>query len=219
MTEANPEPFVFVTESQLVALTGRGAKNVRELLHHMAEVSGASIFYHTHSLYLSHHFEKPKFYNDFANWVSQALQEERLAERLAAVDLLAMTSIRQLRERLITVIREHVEGGGDRRQDCPPGDSFHFCEAKSFIMPTGLAAQDVPDFFAQLEKVSTSCLYFHFFEARLRLDRPTNDFSQWLRTHGEEKLARKIDNLNPYVMTLDELRGEIVKLGRRYRRK
>jgi|SRR5882724_13015214 len=86
-------PFVFYTERRLVVLTGRKARNLEELLSHLYQVSGSSVFYHTHYLYLIHHFEKPRFYNEFANWVSHALQEERLA----AIDLLAMTSIRELR--------------------------------------------------------------------------------------------------------------------------
>ena len=36
-----------------------------------------------------------------------------------------------------------------------------------------------------IEQVTNACLHFHFFEARLRLERPTNDFSQWLRDLGE----------------------------------
>jgi hypothetical protein len=209
-------PFVFYTERRLVGLTGRKARNLGELLRHLREVSGSSIFYHTHYLYLVHHFEKPRFYNEFANWVSQALQEEQLAERLAAIDLLAIPSIRGLREVIISSMEEHLKNGATRR-DSPDGDEFHFCEAKSFVMPTGTVARDVPEFFEQLAQVTNSCLHFHFFEARLRLERPTNDFSQWLKDLGEAKLAKAIDRLNPYVMTLDELKAEIIKLGRRHR--
>ena len=71
-------PFVFYTERRLVVLTGRKARNLEELLSHLYQVSGSSVFYHTHYLYLIHHFEKPRFYNEFANWVSHALQEERI---------------------------------------------------------------------------------------------------------------------------------------------
>src|SRR6266404_6986149 len=127
-------PFVFYTERRLVVLTGRKARNLEELLSHLYQVSGSSVFYHTHYLYLIHHFEKPRFYNDFANWVSSALQEEGLAERLAAIDLLAMTSIRELREAMLATMRNHLAGGAARRE-CPPGAEFHFCEAQSFIMP------------------------------------------------------------------------------------
>jgi hypothetical protein len=177
-------------------------------------VSGSCIFYHTHYLYLIHHFEKPRFYNEFANWASHALQEERLAERLAGIDLLAITSIRELREAIISTIQKHLEAGATPR-NCPPGDEFHFCEAKSFIMPTGTVAHDVAEFFQQLASVTNSCLHFHFFEARLRLERPTNDFSQWLNDLGEKRLARAIDRLNPYGMTLDELKVAIGRLRRR----
>jgi hypothetical protein len=109
------QPFAFFTETQLVVLTGRTASNLQQLLAHLPQVSGFCIFYHTHSLYLWHHFEKPQFYNEFANWVSQALQEERLAERLAAIDLLAITSVRdlvcdrRLRERMGENGHRHVK--------------------------------------------------------------------------------------------------------------
>ncbi len=212
-------PFLFYTERRLVVLTGRKATNLEELLTHLQEVSGSSVFYHTHYLYLVHHFEKPRFYNEFANWVSHALQEERLAERLAAIDLLAIGSIRELREAVVSTVEKHLQSTGAGRRVCPPGDEFHFCEAKSFVMPTGLVAHDVPEFFEQIARVSNACLHFHFFESRLRLERPTNDFSQWLTDLGESKLARAIDKLNPYVMALDELKVEITKLGRKYRRK
>jgi len=210
------KPFVFFTETRLVALTGRKASNLEELLQHLTQVSGSCIFYHTHYLYLTHHFEKPRFYNEFANWASQALQEERLAERLAAIDLLEMTSIRDLRDAIGSVIQKQLEGDSRSVRTCPPGDEFHFCEAKSFIMPTGSVAAGVPEFFDLLQNVTNDCLHFHFFEARLRLERPTNDFSQWLDDLGQTRLAAKINSLNPYSMTLDELKHEIVKLGRRY---
>lgn len=211
-------PFAFYTERRLVALTGLKAKNLPELLSALREVSGSSIFYHTHHQYLSHHFEKPVFYNDFALYVSQALQEERLAEKLAAIDLLAFTTIRQLRDAIIATIEAYLRENRGRVRDCPPGDEFHFCKSKSFIMPTGIVASDVPDFFTKLPQITNISLYFHFFEARLRLERPTNDFSQWLYGCGEDKLARAIDKIDPYIMTLDELKGEIIELGKKYQR-
>jgi hypothetical protein len=214
-----PEPFVFRTERHLVVLTGCKAGNLAELLEHLRKVSGSSIFYHTHCLYLAHDFGKPRFYNEFANWVSHALQEERLAERLAAIDLLAMTSIHDVREALIAVMEKELRDDARGQRQSPPGDEFHFCEAKSFILPTGMVAHDVAEFFELVGRATDSCLHFHFFEARLRLGRPTNDFSQWLTESGEPRLARALDRLNPYVMTLEEVREQVVRLGRRRLRK
>ncbi|MCG3155868.1 MAG: hypothetical protein DKINENOH_02476 [bacterium] len=210
------QPFAFYTEHRLVVLTGLQARNLHELLRLLHEVSGSAIFYHTHHRYLAHHFEKPVFYNDFALWASEALQAEELAEKLAAIDLLAFTTIRQLREAIIAVVTEFLAQQTNNARDCPEGDEFHFCQSKSFIMPTGIVAHSVPEFFACLPRITTSTLYFHFFEARLRLGHTTNDFSRWLADNGEAKLARAIDKLDPYLLTLDELKARIIKLGHKH---
>lgn len=208
------EPFHFVTERRLVLLTGQKAGNLPELLAMLRDISGSSIFYHTHHRFLSHHWQKPVVYNDFALWAAEALQEFALAEKLSALDLLTYTSIRQVRDAIIALTAPFVpEPSGNPRQ-CLPGHEFHFRRSKSFVMPTFIVAQDVEDFFAKLERVSNVSLYYHFLEARLRLGRPTNDFSQWLRWRGAPELADAVDRLDPYTRTLDELKEEIIDLGR-----
>ncbi len=207
------EGFVFYTERRLVALTGVRASNLEDLLNGLRRVAGSSIFYHTHHMYLSHHFETPAFSNDFSLWVSEALQEGKLGEQLSAIDLLSFTSIRELRAAIISTIEKGIGENGRRKRECPPNDEFHFCRSKSFIMPTGIVAADPAEFFRALPLVSNVSLFFHFFEARLRLERPTNDFSQWLAWRGETGLAKAIDALDPYSVTLDELRRKIIELG------
>ncbi len=81
-------------------------------------------------------------------------------------------------------------------------------------MPSGIVAHNVEEFFERLPAVSNVSLYFHFLESRLRLGRPTNDFSAWLAGQGHTALAEAIDALNPYTRTLDELKADIVALGR-----
>ena len=81
------------------------------------------------------------------------------------------------------------------------------------MLPTGIVADDIADFFRKLASISNASLYFHFFEARLRLGRRTSDFSRWLTDRGRPDLGAAIDALNPYVRTLDELRRDIVLLG------
>jgi hypothetical protein len=207
------DPFYFVTERRLVRLTGRKARTLGELLRHLREVSGASVFYHTHHLYLSHHFQRPEFYNDFASWTKEALQETALPEQLAAVDLLSFTGIRPLREALIGVIERRQANGGPADRTCPPGDEFHFCESQSFVLPTGLVATTPGDFFETMPRVSTTSIFYHFFEARLRLGRTTNDFSAWLAACGDTGRAQAIDRLDPYLVSLEELRQQIIEIG------
>lgn len=210
------QPFIFCTERRLVALTGLRATNLPELLSILRDVPGSSIFYHTHHMYLSHHFERSQFTNDFALWVGEALQEDALSEKLAALDLLSFTSIRSVREAIIAVVEDHLNGLPARQSAfprlCPAGDEFHFCRSMSFVMSTGSVARSVPEFFDLLPHVSNVSLFFHFFEARLRLGRPTNDFSVWLASAGLTELAATIYGLNPYDSTLDEFRQRLVAL-------
>jgi hypothetical protein len=208
------EPFVFYTERRLVVLAGLRASTLDELLATIRTVPGSSIFYHTHHMYLAHHFETPAFTNDFALWVSEALQENALGEKLSAIDLLSFTSIRDLRDAIVETIEAHRSGAGYRDRECPRGDEFHFCRSKSFIMPTGLVATGPKQFFEILPHVTNVSLFFHFFEARLRLGRQTNDFSQWLAWRGHDAAARTIDAMDPYSSTLDEFKARIAALGK-----
>ena len=206
-------PFVFRTERRLVVLTGLTARNLPELLAHLKAVSSASIFYHTHHLYLSHHFERPRFYNAFASWIGESLQEKMLAEQIGAIDMLAFRHLGDLRSAIVKVIENHLKQNEGPVRNCPNREEFRFCKSKSFVMPTGVIANDPPDFFAKLPLVANTSLYYHFFEARLRLGVPSNDFSQWLEWLGETKTARQIEELDPYIYTLDELKQRIIACG------
>jgi hypothetical protein len=203
-------PFHFYTERRLVQLTGVKARSLAELLAHLKDVPGSSIFYHTHHRFLSHHFQKPLVYNDFAMWVSHAIQEEALSERLAILDLRQYTSIRQLRESIQSLIEAYLRETETQTRECLPGKEFHFCKSKSFIMPTGIIADNPADLLGKLPTITNVSLYFHFVEARLRMECLTNDFSQWLGAWGEKALAREIDSIDPYALTLDELKAVIV---------
>ena len=205
-------PFHFYTERRLVQLTGIKASNLADLLTDLKEVSGSSIFYHTHHRFLSHHYQKPFVYNDFAVWASAAVQTEELAEKLGILDLRRFTSIRQLRETLVAIVEEYLRQANGNLRPCLPGHEFHFCKSKSFIMPTGIVAANPADMATKLPVITNVSLYFHFVEARLRMERATNDFSQWLRAWGAQALADEIDSIDPYALTLDELKATIVNL-------
>jgi hypothetical protein len=213
--EAN-QPFYFYTERRLVQLTGMKARTIRQLLIHLKKVPGSSIFYHTHQSLLEHHFGGAVMHNDFAVWVTDALQEDALGEKLSFIDLREFTTVRQLREAIISVIEGELASLGSMRlRHCPPGEDFYFQRSKSFIMPSGLVAHSVEEFFDLLPSISNASLYFHLIESRLRLGLQTNDFSNWLEGRGETELAQAINALDPYANTLDELKRYMVRLRRR----
>ena len=84
-------------------------------------------------------------------------------------------------------------------------------------MPTPYVAWNLREFVECLKKIGVHSLYFHIFEARLRLERVTNDFSFWIKTSvGEPELAVEISRLDPYTFTLEALRGEIITRVEKY---
>jgi hypothetical protein len=212
---APAEPFRFASRLDLTLITNRRARDLAELVEHLEAVPGSAIYFHTHHFFVQYQYLSPEPANDFARWVTESLQEDRLGEKLAAIEVAQMGTIRALREKLIEVIRADLEHRGALRV-APEGEEFHFREAVSFIVPTNLEARDLAEFAECVEKLGFGSLSYHFFDARLRLERGGNDFSEWLRVAlGEEALANAIGRLDPYAYTLDGLRGAVVRLVRR----
>jgi len=205
------EHFRFYTRLNLVELLGRKAKNVEELLQGVRQVPGSSIYYHTHRFLQQHHYLSPEPPNDFAFWVTNSLGVDALGERLASVDTVKFRSIRSLREKFIETLESYVREQNSRNTDCQEGEEFHFMSCRTFILPTSYEAQNLKEFREILKRVSISSIYFHVFEARLRLERGENDFSNWLEEIGQKKLAREISRLDPYTITLEGLRKNLIR--------
>ncbi len=210
------ERFRFYTRLNLVELLGRQAKNVAELLQGVRQVPGSSIYYHTHRFLQQHHYMSPEPPNDFAFWVTNSLSLDRLGERLASVDTVKFRSIRSLREKFIETLESYVREQNSRNTDCQEGEEFHFMSCRTFILPTSYEAQNLKEFRDILERVSINSIYFHIFEARLRLERGENDFSNWLEEIGQKKLAREISRLDPYTITLEGLRKNLIRRVSQY---
>ena len=204
------EPFEFYSRLNLTLLTGRRARDLAELLENLRSVPGSVVYHHTHRLLIQHQFLSPEPPNDFAYWASNILLEEHLGEELASIDLLRFGTIRELREELIRVIQNHLERASDVRA-APPGMEFFFMRSVSFILKTGLRAQDLKEFGDALKHVSLSSISYHVFDARLRLESGDNDFSRWIENAlGESELAAKLRSLDPYTHTEEGLRGAMI---------
>ena len=210
----NP-PFIFDTELRLVVLTGTTVRSLRALRAELPTVPDSSIFFHTHQAYLADDVQRSAPYSDFARWVSETLREEALAEKLVAIELPACTTIQELRHAVIATVDAYLNELNRPDYQCRSEEAFHFCRSRGFVMPTGMVANDVDDFFRKAASISHASLYFHFFEARLQLGRRATDFARWLNDRGEPNLSAAVDALNPYIRTLDELRRDLVDVGAR----
>ncbi len=212
------EAFRFYTRLNLVELLGRKARNIAELLEGIKEVPGSSIYYHTHRFLQQHHYLSPEPPNDFAFWTTGSLGLDKLGERLASIDTIKFRRIRDLREKFIEILEACIKNKNFRDIDCQEGEEFYFMSCKTFILPTSYTAHNLNEFLEVIQKISINSIYFHIFEARLRLERGENDFSNWFEGMGKKELAKDISRLDPYTVTLEGLRRRIIELVKKHAR-
>ncbi|MBL7158322.1 MAG: hypothetical protein ISS91_02315 [Candidatus Omnitrophica bacterium] len=216
-TQKAKNPFHFNTSVALKELTGKKARNLRELVGIIKEVPGSVIYYHTHGFLQRQHSFSPDPPNAFANWVSQTLGEYKLGEELAAIDICEFSTIRELRGKIVQVIENHLFESKESLRYAPPGREFEFIKAHSFVFPTGFTAHNLKEFEMILEKVTIYSIYFHIFEARLRLEKGVNDFSFWMGTSAKaQEVAKKIAALDPYTFNMESLRRKIIDIIRKW---
>jgi hypothetical protein len=207
--------FQFFTKVDQTLLLGLRAKTVDELMNGVRSVPDSSIYLHTHRFLQQHHFLSPEPPNDFAYWVTEVLGDDILGEQLWSVDTVQFNSIAELRKKFILILQNAL-AEPPRPIESPKGQEFHFMAARTFVLPTGYVSRDLRKFSEHLNKVSVSSIYFHMFDAKLRLKTGENDFSRWFRDQGKTALADAIKRLDPYSYTLDGLRQQIRDLVKRY---
>ena len=207
--------FRFYTRLQLKALTALKASNITGLVELIRTVPGSSIYYHTHHFLQQHQYLSPEPPNDFAYWITNALNEDVLGEKLASIDTIQYPTIRSLRNEIVRVISDYIRRNPSiKLRFASPDKVFHFIKSISFVMPTPYVAKNLKDFAEILKKITLDSVYFHMFEARLRLEKETNDFSFWLGTSLLEKgLAQKINSLDPYTYTMEDLRKKVIAIA------
>lgn len=211
------EPFRFSTRLHLSELTGLRAATLPQLLDVIKNVSDSCIYHHTHRFLQQHQYLSPEPPNDFSYWVAEVLGEDELGERLSSIDTIQFTSIGQLKEQIVATIEQYLkENPQAKLKFARPGEEFHFIKTISFIIPTNYVVHNLNEFAEVLEKITINSLYFHIFEARLRLGRENNDFSNWIETSlGNKAIAKKISRLDPYTHTLEDLRKTIIRITKK----
>ena len=204
-------PFRFYKCLHLVRSTGKRASNLKEFLQIISQVEEESIFYHLHQAFRKYSFTVPEFPGDFATWAGEYLRDRALAEKLANIDFYSFSDIGTLRQEIVRIIEEHLKempGEG-----CVlPGEEFYFNKAISVIFPTPYEATDLKQFARILREVETNSIYYHFFEAKLRLGMGNDDFSEWIGTSLEkQEIAERIRKIDPYQLSLEEIRQKVLE--------
>ncbi|MDD5291776.1 MAG: DUF5752 family protein [Candidatus Omnitrophica bacterium] len=208
------EPFRFYTRLHLSELTGLRVTNLSQLLKAIKEVPGSCIYHHTHRFLQQHQYLSPEPPNDFAFWVSDVLGEDELGEKLASIDTIQFATIRSLREKIAATIEEYLRGNAlAKLKFARQGEELHFIKSISFVLPTNYVVYDLKEFRDTVKNITIDSIYFHIFEARLRLEKKDNDFSYWISTSlGNKELADEISKLDPYTYTLESLRQVLIRI-------
>jgi len=203
------KPFYFNTSEHLLRIGRQKACNLSELLDALHICPDDSIFQHTFRTLQEHHFIRQGFSNDFAHWSLSACNEPSLAEQLASVDVREFTAIEGLRRRMVEIIDEFLQAhpkSGSR----PAHEPFYFCASDLVVLPTTFAPDSLRGFLDGLNQVSVHSIHHHFIEARLRLQRMSNDFSNWLEQEvGLTQAAEAIERIDIYTNTLEGVRLQI----------
>lgn len=204
-------PFYFNSASHLLRIGRQRADNLGELLEALRTCPDDSIFQHIFRTLQEHHFIREGFSNDFAHWAFAACNEMGLAERLASVDVREYTSIKTMRDRVVSTVEDYLKKNprAGERQALEP---FYFCASDTVVIPTPFVARNLAEFAESLGKVSIATIHYHFIEARLRLKLDTNDFSNWLEQELDlGQLADRLNRIDIYTSTLDDVRRAMVR--------
>jgi hypothetical protein len=191
---------------------GTKVVNLRELLHALREVSDSVLYYHLVQSRLAVSPPTVEFPNDFALWAAVALQDSALAEKLSSFDPLDYENLSQVRQAMVDILEEYL-------WDLPfvpwarSGFEFHFCEASTVVIRSVISAHNLQEFCQALNKVGLDSMYYHFFEARWRLEKPIDDFSYWIETNfGLPELVAAIRDIDIYFYNLREIRNTLLGL-------
>jgi hypothetical protein len=84
------------------------------------------------------------------------------------------------------------------------------------VLQTPLVAGTLGEFAEHLKRVSVASLYYHVFDAHLRLENGENDFSLWFRALSMPSLADEVIRLDPYTYTLEGLRKRLLVIVGKY---
>ncbi|MFH0788687.1 MAG: DUF5752 family protein [Pseudomonadota bacterium] len=204
------QSFEFKLCASLLRFTGKKAKNLRELREGIAGVSQDSIFHHTCQYFLKGPVHE--YTNDFAHWAGESLEERALSEHLSNIDPYFFLQIQDLRWELLRVIDEYLSAFPEPREVFP-GDEFYFNETITIVAPLGIRVRNLAEFLMAIKYVDPGSLYYHFYEAKIRLGGGINDFSAWMATSLDKKeLAEKIKRVDPFMHNLEEIRDHLIEL-------
>ncbi len=207
-----------IKDCALVSIsTGIKAHILAELLEHLREVEVGCLYYHFWARQLRPSFDHPEFHNDFAAWAHRDLHDWILAERLNLIAPHEFQTLEELREELINILEERVDESGDlpwRKAEAP----FHFVKSQIVVLDTGKRATSPEELVDIIPLLSQGSIFYHFIDARRRTPERMDDFRSWFKAFAPdyEDLSIALAAIDPYFLTLTEIRAQLHKVFKSY---
>lgn len=208
-------PFQIKDCALILRMSGlRSAVNLRELRDRIEICPAGSIYHHFCQTQLRPTFDDPDYRNDFAVWALRGLNDRILAERLGILNPYEFESIEALRIAVLDILdlrlSELAHVPWARR-----GEEFYFKQALTVVFDTGKTIERPEDLPEAISRMTTSSVYYHFLEARRRVEAGLDDFSAWLKLWNScgEPLIKAFRGLDFYFLNLKELQAEIHKVA------
>lgn len=207
-----------INDCALIAIaTGDRAMNLKELRDTLSRISPDSVYYHFWGGLLQPRFEEREYNNDFAAWAWYGLHDATLAERLAVVDPTEFATLEDLRQELLEIIEERQDQS-DHLSYVLASSRFEFIRSQIVIFDS-LKRAESPEMLAELmPTLSTGSIFYHFIDARRRLEKHDNDFTCWLNGYGERyhDLCRQLTAIDPYFGTLAQIKSRLADIFTTY---
>jgi len=204
------DPFEFRECISIMKSTGKKAKTLRELRDLIAMISDESLYHHTYQYYLKRQILE--YSNDFAHWAGDSLEERALSEYFSNIDPFLFKDMDGLRKALLEVIDDYLQRFPEPRE-AMAGNEFYFKEAIILLFPAGLKANNLAEFLIGIKYIDLPSIFYHFYEARVRLGSGIDDFSKWVEDAlGRKDLAAKIRTIDPLMHTLEGIREHLAEM-------
>jgi len=204
------DPFEFRECISIMKSTGKKAKTLRELRDLIAMISDESLYHHTYQYYLKRQILE--YSNDFAHWAGDSLEERALSEYFSNIDPFLFKEMDGLRKALLEVIDDYLQRFPEPRE-AMAGNEFYFKEAIILLFPAGLKANNLAEFLIGIKYIDLPSIFYHFYEARVRLGSGIDDFSKWVEDAlGRKDLAAKIRTIDPLMHTLEGIREHLAEM-------
>ena len=207
------EPFALKDCALIAIATGRKAVTLTELRDHIRDVNIDSIYHHFWGGLLGARFEEREFNNDIATWCRRQLREPALAEQLAVIDPVEYKDLEELRRELLEIIDDRLDES-ETAHWLQASRPFEFIRTQLVIFDTGTRLARPEALAEVIPELSTGTIFYHFIDARRRIEGGLDDFSYWLT--GFEKpytaLIRGLAGIDPFFSSLSQIREKMTRI-------